>query len=283
MIVRAALLAELISDVGGFPPYALMFANLKLLPAIPLFVPLTAVWLWLFWEYLNGRGWPASTSQARRSALRSRQLPGDIWRWSLLAGGLGMISVVSIAFVTARLADLPRDAFKISLDFAAYPPWTVLAILFVISLSAGVVEEAAFRGYALSLLQERHGWVLATLLTGAMFFVAHWGQAYVTLAFLPFFLAVSTLHAVLVYFTKSIRPSVVLHATADFIVIPVQYGLLGNLSVAPVWRTGVDGSFIVYVCIAIFAGLAAVQPFRRLACLTHELHSRNPDRTAAAR
>ncbi len=193
-----------------------------------------------------------------------------------------MISVVGIAFVTARLANLPRDAFKISLDFAAYPPWTVLAILFVISLSAGVVEEAAFRGYALSLIQERHGWVLATLLTGAMFFVAHWGHAYVTLAFLPFFLGVSALHSLLVYFTKSIRPSVVLHATADFVVIPVQYGLLGHLSAAPVWRTGLDASFILYVCIAVVAGLASVSPFRRLSLLSHELHFRDADRAAGA-
>jgi len=280
VIVRAALLAELICDVGGYPPYILMVGNLKLLPAAPLFVPLSAVWLCLFWHYLNGRGWPSSTSQVRRAALRARQLPSEVWRWSLLAGGLGIISVVGLAFVTARVANLPRDAFKTSIDVSAYPPWTVVAILLVISLSAGVVEEAAFRGYALSLIQERHGWVLATLLTGAMFFLTHLGHAYVTLAFLPFFLAVSTVHALLVYFTKSILPSVVLHATADFVVIPVQYGLIGNLSVAPIWKTGLDASFVLYVCIAVLFGLAAVPPFRRLAALGHELRLRDPDRAA---
>src|SRR5260370_7502113 len=94
-----------------------------------------------------------------------------------------------------------------------------------------------------------------------MFFLTHLGHAYFTLAFLPFFLAMSTVHALLVYFTKSILPSVVLHATADFVVIPVQYGLIGNLSVAPIWKTGLDASFVLYVCIAVLFVLPAGLPF----------------------
>src|SRR5258708_9145087 len=121
-----------------------MFGNLKFLPAIPLFVPLSAAWLWLFWQYLNGRGWPSSPSQLRRAALRARQLPSEVWRWSLLAGGLGIISVVGLAFVTARLANLPPDAFKSSIDVSPYPLWTVVALLLVISLTAAVLEQSAF-------------------------------------------------------------------------------------------------------------------------------------------
>jgi len=178
-----------------------------------------------------------------------------------------MISVVALALVTSRLANVPRDAFKSSLDVSAFPWWTQLSILLLISVSAGVVEESAFRGYALSLIERRHGWFLAILLTGIMFFVTHLGHAYVTLAFLPFFLAVSALHGLLVYFTKSILPSVVLHAAADFMVIPIQYGLMGSLSVAPVWRTGIDTAFVIYIVVAVLFGAAAIPAFRRLAAL----------------
>lgn len=264
-IVRAAVLSELICDLGGLPPYLLMLGNLKLWPAIPIFLPLSALWLWLFWQYLNGRGWPRITSAARRDALRARRLGRDVWRWSLVAGGLGMFSVVGVAFVTARLANLPRDAFKLSLDVTAFRWWTQLSILLLISVSAGIVEESAFRGYALSIIERRHGWVVAILLTGIMFFLTHLGHAYVTLAFLPFFLAVSALHGLLVYFTKSILPSVVLHAITDFIVIPIQYGLVGNLSVAPVWRTGVDKAFVFYITSVVLFGAAAIPAFRQLA------------------
>ena len=266
-IVRAVVVGELICDLGGLPPYVLMFGNLKLWPAIPIFLPLSALWLWLFWQYLNGRGWPRSTSTARHEALRAHPLGRDAWRRSLLAGGLGMISVVTVALVTSRLANVPRDAFKSSLDVSAFPWWTQLSILLLISVSAGVVEESAFRGYALSLIERRHGWFLAILLTGIMFFVTHLGHAYVTLAFMPFFLAVSALHGLLVYFTKSILPSVVLHAAADFIVIPIQYGLVGTLSVAPMWRTGTDTAFVIYIVVAVLFGAAAIPAFRRLAAL----------------
>jgi len=264
-IVRAAVVAELICDLGGLPAYLLMLGNLKLWPAIPIFLPLSALWLWLFWQYLDGRGWPRSTSTARHEALRVRPLGRDARRWSLVAGGLGMISVVALAFVTSRLANLPRDAYKLSLNVSAFPLWTQVSILLVISLSAGVVEESAFRGYALSLIERRHGWVIAILLTGIMFFLTHLSHAYVTIAFLPFFLAVSALHGLLVYFTRSILPSVVLHATADFIFIPIQYGLIGNLSVTPVSTTGIDAAFVIYVCTALLFGAVAIPAFRRLA------------------
>jgi membrane protease YdiL (CAAX protease family) len=53
--------------------------------------------------------------------------------------------------------------------------------------TAGVVEEAAFRGYMLSQVQRRHGWIVAITLVGALFYVVHLSHAYPTIAFLPFF------------------------------------------------------------------------------------------------
>ena len=111
-----------------------------------------------------------------------------------------------------------------------------VSVLLAISAVAGVVEEAAFRGYLISQIQRRHGWIIAILISGVMFFVSHLNHAYVTLAFLPFFLVVSSIHGLLVYLTRSILPSVVLHSVADLITIPIQYGLIGHVSVVPVWE-----------------------------------------------
>jgi len=58
----------------------------------------------------------------------------------------------------------------------------------------------------------------------------------------------------------------------DFIVIPVQYGLIWNLSVAPVWKTGIDPLFVTYVAVTLIFGLAAVPAFRRLASVTGDMH-----------
>ena len=174
---------------------------------------------------------------------------------------------MAFSLLLARFADVSRDAYKLPVDFASSSAWTVLSILLAISVSAGVVEEAAFRGFLISPIARRHGWPVAILVSGVMFFVAHLNHSYVTFAHLPFFLAISAVHGLLVYRTGSILPAVVLHASADFLFIPLQYGLIGNLHAEPVWRTGVDAAFLACLAVVVVFGLAAVPAFRRLAAI----------------
>jgi membrane protease YdiL (CAAX protease family) len=265
VILRAALIAELVSIVGGLPPGGLMLANLKFLPSVPWLLPATGLWLWLFWRWMNGAWWPRSTAESRRRNLRACPLSGSVWRWSLLAGGLGLVSVMALGLLLARFADVPRDAYKLPVEYSALPPWTVISFLLAISVSAGVVEEAAFRGYLISPIARRHGWPVAILVSGLMFYVAHLNHANVTLAHLPFFLAVSALHGLLVYQTGSILPAIVLHALEDLLFIPLKYGLIGDLHGEPVWRTGLDSAFLACLAVVLIFGLAAVPVFRRLA------------------
>jgi membrane protein implicated in regulation of membrane protease activity len=68
--VGAVLLGFVVLMLGGSVSGALMFANLKLAPTLPLFLPATVLWLWLFWRYVRGDGWPRSTSDRRRTWLR---------------------------------------------------------------------------------------------------------------------------------------------------------------------------------------------------------------------
>jgi hypothetical protein len=142
----------------------------------------------------------------------------------------------------------------------------VVSILLAISAVSGVTEEAGYRGYMLSPIQRRHGWIAATAITGLLFFLDHHlSHAYATWAFLPFFLAVSALHARLVYSTRSILPSIVLHSVFDFLVIPVQYGLIGTVPVSSVLKTGVDSWFLVDVAVVLASGGLAIPAFRKLA------------------
>jgi membrane protease YdiL (CAAX protease family) len=274
-IIRAIIVGYIVVQIGGLPPAIFLLGNLKLFPLVPWLLPATLVWLWLFWRYCDGHGWPRSTAEARRRDLRARPLSGPEWFWSLLAGSLGMICVDAIAFLTPRLAEIPREAFRLPLDLSVYPWWTLAAILISISAVAGVIEEAGYRGYMLSGIERRHGWTVATLITGFVFFLDHHiSHAYATFAYLPFFLAVSTLHGLLVYSTRSIVPSVVLHTFADLIVIPVQYGLIGHPSVASVWKEGTDSSFWILVGLAIVFGLAAIPAFMKLATVSANAGSR---------
>lgn len=259
-------MGELVVSIGGVPPGLAVIANLRTSPRVPWMLLVTALWLWFFWWYLRGAGWPRQTAEFRRRDLRGNALPARMWGWALLAGTLGIASTLALGFVTLRVANVSREAFAAPVDFSMYPTLTIICAIASISATAGVVEEAGFRGFMLSPIQRRHGWTAAILVTGFMFFLDHhFSHAYATFAFLPFFLAISAVHGLLVKYSGSICPSAVLHAVADFFVIPILYGLVGTLSVVPISQTGFDSQFGICLALMTLFAFAAVPAFKRLA------------------
>jgi membrane protease YdiL (CAAX protease family) len=202
--------------------------GLQFTPGVPWFLGGTAIWLAAFWMYLDGRWWPNSTRAIRRRNLRGRSPSLRVWFRSLAAGGLGMVSVLCGALLTGLVADLPPAALDAPFDLSSFPWWTRFAFLLNIAMVAGVVEEAGFRGYMLSIVGRRHGWVVGILSVAVLFYLVHLSHAYATAAFIPFFMAYSLLHGVLVFLARSIVPSVVLHAVGDSLILPMQYGLVPN-------------------------------------------------------
>ena len=264
-IVRGIAVAELVVTIGTIPPSIAVILNLRTSPSIPWMLVVTAGWLLFFWWYVSGHGWPRSTQEARQRDLRAPSLSKHAWTWALIAGTLGITGTIAMAFVTARLAHLPREAFAAPMDFSKYPILIVVCAIACISATAGVVEEAGFRGFLISPIQRRHGWTIAILISGIMFFLDHHlSHGYATLAFLPFFLAISAVHGLLVKYSGSVRPSVLLHALADFIVIPVSYGLVGTFSVESVSITGIDRQFIIWVAVMVICFAVFVPALRAL-------------------
>ena len=51
-----------------------------------------------------------------------------------------------------------RWAYQGPFDVASSPAWTIVSVFAAVALTAGVVEEAALRGYMLSGIQRRFGW-----------------------------------------------------------------------------------------------------------------------------
>ncbi len=255
-IVRGVVIGFIILTVGQIPLGALLLANAKLSPTIPWFLPIVLVWLWFFFQYLNGKGFPQATAQSRRQNLRARPLGGKVWFWSLVAGGLGTICMMSLALLTTRVAHVSQESLNPAFNIFAFSPLMQFSVFLAISATAGVVEEAAFRGYMLSEIQHRHGWIVAIGIVGVMFFAVHLSHAYASLAFLPFFLLYSALHGLLVYLTRSILPSIILHWFSDFTLLPIQYGVIGSQ-----WNL----SIMDCVVTSLIFGIVAVPAFSRLA------------------
>jgi membrane protease YdiL (CAAX protease family) len=243
VIVRAVLIGMVVAMAGTIPRNFIFAANLRYYTSIPWAVPVTAVYLWFYWRYLAGAGPPRSSAEERRTSLRANRVSGQVWAWALLAGGLGIFALVLALRVANRLVVLPEQQLP---DLAQVPELTVLSLLLMAAPVAGIVEEAAFRGYMQGPLERRFGLPVAILVTGTMFAVAHLDF---TLILWPYYVAVAAIYGTVTYLTKSILPAVVLH-TGGNVYSNMDLWLHGQAewqtSSGPtelVWKTGADASF----------------------------------------
>jgi membrane protease YdiL (CAAX protease family) len=217
IVVRAVVIGVLVSLLA-LPWPILAAINFRLLPAIPWSVVVMAIYLWLCWQYLGGKGWPRSTADSRRRNLRARRISPPAWRWCFLAFGLGWAGLKAFEFIFDRIFKVPQEPFP---NVAALPFVTVLVYILMVAIVAGFYEEAAFRGYMQGPIERRHGPWVAYLVVGILFwlahitgYVGHWGLFF---ASAWYFLAAAMLLGALAYLTDSILPGIVLHTLGDAI------------------------------------------------------------------
>src|SRR5882724_6622220 len=92
--LRALFFGSLAAITGTLPWALLVSYNVKHGSDWPWAVPLTMVWLWVWWRYVRGEGWPKSTSEARRVASRVNEISDDVWAMGMMAAFAGLMTVV---------------------------------------------------------------------------------------------------------------------------------------------------------------------------------------------
>src|SRR6185369_629752 len=97
----------LITFIGSVPRTLLFLANLRILPQIPWAVPVTGLYLWIFWRYLNGAGPPSANAAERKASLRAHPISAHLWFWSLAAGSLALAALVLALRLANRFVPLP--------------------------------------------------------------------------------------------------------------------------------------------------------------------------------
>ena len=269
VLLRAILSGLALAAVGTTPWALLSSANLKYWSLVPWSVPPTLLWLWFFWRYARGEGWPRSTTEARRVNLRANEVVD--WGAAIFAGMFGLAAVVLLLRVMNRMVPVAQQQVP---DISRIPGITLLLILATGALVAGVVEEAAFRGYMQSPIERRHGPVIASPVTGVLFGAMHFSHPEVTLAMMPYYVAVAAVYGMLAYLTNSILPSLVLHALGNF------FGGIGLLfaggprpmeSPPPqplIWQTGPDSDFWLWTIAFLLVTAGAVWAYSMLASAT---------------
>jgi membrane protease YdiL (CAAX protease family) len=267
VLLQAVVTGLAVATAGTLPWAALVAANIKYTPALPWAVPITAVYLWLFWRYVRGEGWPQSTAAARRERSRANAIPADLWAPALLAGVLGLVSVLLLQGVLGRVVALPQQR---DLELSRYPVHAVLLWVLMSAVVASVVEETAFRGYLQAPIERRHGPVMAILVAGILFGLLHFTHPEVTFVLLPFYMAVAAVYGALAHLTDSTLPSMALHAGGN---VFSAFDLFTRgrsewqLSAAPkplVREVGLDAAFLANTVALLVAGSAAVWAYYEL-------------------
>ena len=249
----------------------LVLANLRLSPAVPWAPPLMALLLAGLLLYLSGRGWPASTSTARRRLLRWNPMPLSTFARAV---GSGLLALVAFAGLWIAVSDLVHIPPGVQPSAAGIPLATAIPILLMSSLAAPLSEEAAFRGYAMGLLEKAWGSAPAAIVGSSLLFAAaHFPQG-LDAAKLGLYFTAGLLFAAIAYLTNSLYAAMVVHGLGDVIGFTL---LWPHDQQAHAMGFG-DALFApALAAIAIFAPLA-ILAFRRLARASKALRDPRAER-----
>lgn len=177
---------------------------------------------------------------------RGNFISGEIWGQSILAGVLGLVSLILFSGVLGRLVTLPQQD---ATGLEQVPRISLLFILLAGSAVTGIVEETGFRGYMQKPIEQRFGPLIAILITGIMFGVLHFAHAETTFALMPFYFFVAAVYGMLAYLTNSIFPGMLLHtvgnvfAGLNLFVSGQSEWAAATTEPALIWESGADSSF----------------------------------------
>ena len=168
--IFAGLFVFIVLQTGSM---LIFLANMSTTPAIPWMLPVGLAYLWVVFQFFNGRWGAKSTAIARRESMRARRLGRREWVAALGAALPVMLFFITVTMISYRLVAVPSEALLMP-DMAW---WSTYTALLMISIVAGVSEEAGFRGYMQAPLEKRYGPLVAIAVASAFFWVAHLNHA----------------------------------------------------------------------------------------------------------
>ena len=213
------ILAGLLIVAAGLVPWTLLSqVNARVRPELPWAALLTVTYLAILMAWLQGWGPPVRSADQRRQRLRL--WPPVAQDTSGLSAGLvivllGLLYVLWIAM--SRMSPMP--------DLSPYPTTAYRWSMFLMGgLTAGVVEEIAYRGYMQTGI-ERHDRDNAIWITSLVFVASHLTQGIGAVVVMgPGMFVASMLYGTLARRTGTILPGMVIHVLGDL--ARVYFGVL---------------------------------------------------------
>ena len=216
--ITPILTGLLILATGLLPWTWLAQINARVRPDLPWAALVTVGYLGILLVWLNGGGPPRRTASQRRRRLR-------LWPPSAPdAEGLST-GVVVVLLGLLYVAWIGISLMSPTPDLSVYPTTSYRWSLFLMGgMTAGVVEEVAFRGYMQTGIEE-HERSYAIWLTSLVFVASHLTQGIgAVLVMGPGLFIASMLYGTLARRTGTILPGMVIHVLGDL--ARVYFGVL---------------------------------------------------------
>jgi len=209
-LAAAVSVAIVAAGQGLWQP--LVLANMRWRPDIPWAAPVMALLLVGLIAYLSGRGWPRGTSAARRRLLCWNPMPPAIFGLAILAGILGLAAFGGLWIAAADLVHIPAG---IQPRMSGVPLPTAISFLVMGALAAPLSEEAAFRGYAMGILEKAFGNGVAAIVGSSVLFAAVHVLQGLDPVKLGLYFGAGLLFALIGYLTNSLYAAMAVHSLGD--------------------------------------------------------------------
>ena len=211
VVVRAVVVGMLVQILGIMPIIFLLQTNVQYLDQFPWAFVAGALYLWLFVNYIRGKGWPAATSKVRSKYFRMNPMSPSVRKWAMVSGFFLSLTIACMVIWGWLFTEWPTGQSEMLKALAAAPKMTIISLLVLATVATGIIEESAYRGYMQVPVETRHGPIIAILISSLVFALSH----PLPYEILPFFVLGSLGWGALAFLSNSNLPGMIFHALVD--------------------------------------------------------------------
>jgi membrane protease YdiL (CAAX protease family) len=264
VIVRAVVVGLVIGLVA-----ANVWPLLLLKLGMPVAAAAEAFFLALYVWWAAGGGPPKAWRAARAENFRVRRLSTQDWVWGLIAALFFAATVHAAMVVLFRLVPFPAEAFHHGYDFSMIPDARMQWLAVIVSAaSAGICEETGFRGYVQRPIEQRHGALVAILISSLFFMLLHLNKDWALIGMVPIVFGAGLLLGILAWASRSLIFCMIGHAIMDIGLFAYWWTqIAGTFSQRPISETGMGQSFTLEcaaLAVALLVTVVAIARLRRL-------------------
>jgi membrane protease YdiL (CAAX protease family) len=266
VIIRAVFGGVLVGMIA-----ANVWPILLLKIGMPMAAGAEVAFLALYVWWASGGGPPERFKARRADYFRVGRLSGAQWIWGIIAAVSFAATIHAAIVLLFRVVPFPAAAFHQGYDFSFIGSRQLQWLACVVSaLSAGVCEETGFRGYMQRPIENRHGPVVAILISSLFFMLLHLTKDWALMGMIPIVFGAGLLLGALARASGTLLFCMLGHWIMDIGLFAFWWTqIAGTFTQRPVSEVGMGASFYIEFAIFAFAlmlMLSATARLRKLRC-----------------